>query len=297
MLAEILLLAAFAASAFAQSPTPSAKLAGVKSFQVKGGIVRAAFCGEDTIVVTQGSEGTFRVITLADGKQEAFRSEGGERRRFEPTLIAPLGKQAVILDEARWQVHRFSLDGNSLAQASLPTAGDEAEGMQRPVGLATDGKAVFVLDYDGVLHSLNWKGEVLSPAESGMKADHLTQLRYDAGGKRFHVLQPLAGRIISFPTPSTEANGESDDAASVSVALEIPREVLGNLMPTDFALMGDGRMLITVGTRLYMKDESGFAPVGVSAGFKDGGVLRVEAEGNRVLLYNHSGEMIVGELK
>lgn len=301
-----------AVSAIAQSPAPLAsaeatakpgpvKLASVKSFRVEGGIVRAVFCEESAIVATQGDAGTFRVITLPDGKQQAFRSEGGERRRFEPTLITPLRDEVAMLDEARWQVHRFSLDGNSLMQFSLPADGTG----ERPVGLASDGSALLVLDFDGALRKLNWQGEVV--AKMQVAAAQLTQLRYDAASRRVCALQPLMGRIVSFPASLLTAQDEpavtvggaesAESAADVSMALTIPREVLGNELPVDFALLADERILITIGSRLFVKTDGEWSPVEVPSGFKEPGALRVETSGSRVLLYNHAGEMMVGELK
>jgi len=296
---------ASAVSAFAQSPSSSTKLAGIKSFRVEGGIVRAVFCGESAIVVTQGDAGTFRVISLPDGKQQSFRSEGGERRRFEPTLIAPLGDEVAILDEARWQVHRFSLDGNSLKQFDLPSDGAVGNGAGdggRPVGLASEASALLVLDFDGGLRKLNWQGEVLGAMQ--IAASQLTQLRYDAATRRVYILQPLAGRIISIPIASLTAGatGEGGDesaesAAKVGMALTIPQQVLGSELPVDFALLADGRMLVTVGSRLFVKSGDDFTAVELPAGFNEPGAVRVETSGSRVLLYNHAGEMLVGELK
>jgi hypothetical protein len=281
----IVLLALPATAAFA-----AGKFVVIRKVKLEGGIVQARLLSDRLACATQGEEGRIAFFDTVEKRVDYHLSESGTLRRFIPTLLAGLGGRALVYDAARDRIEYFQADGNSLDSLGLPD------------GLSFDTDAPVSLiplggNFKDGIALLTERGRLLR--FTGGKLASTTDLRAKAARPELFFSRLTAlpnGAVFAF-SPNTGAvfTFAADGTLSNTVDLAA---LTGGLQPvTDAAPLAGGGMLFTSGKRLYRLDGGKATAIPIATQFQSAAPLFVDTRGDRVLVYNHDGEMLVGELQ
>jgi hypothetical protein len=258
--AFIILLLALAAAAAAP------RLTGLKQLGVEGGIYRARLLSNGLICATQADIGMFVFASPATAKVDYLHNELGESRPFTPTLIDGLGASALLMDESADKLYLFGKDGNATASCNLDSS-ILAVQYGSPVDILAAGTSFrdgfWLLTERGIVLRINDDGKLVSTIEL-RKVFGRPEAFFASGGKlKTYELLPALG---------------------------------GDLPVTDAVLLEDGSLAATRGKRLFKIAGLKANELNYS-GITDDAPVFLDAVGTRILLYNHTGEMIVGDLQ
>jgi hypothetical protein len=282
--ALITLLLALAAAAAAP------KLTGLQQLGVEGGIYRARLLSNGLVCATQADKGTFVFATPATAKVDYLHNELGESRPFTPTLIDGLGASALLMDESADKLYLFGKDGNATASCSLDDAVLAVQ-YGSPVDILAAGTGFrdgfWLLTERGFVLRINDDGKLVSTIElrKVFGRPEAFFARIGRRGSNLYAFSPSASCVMEF-TPS---------GGKVKIYELLPA-LGGDLPATDAVLLEDGSLAATRGKRLF-KITGLKATELTYAGITDDAPVFLDAVGTRVLLYNHTGEMIVGDLQ
>lgn len=266
------------------------KLADTKSFRLEGGIHSARLLSENYICATQSKSGSFALIDIRNGKVEHIHNELGEARSFLPTLAAALGGNALIFDEAGSRLHLFAKDGNSQASCGLAEA-VLATQYGSPVDVIPAGssfKAGFWL--------LTERGFALNVSNEGkLKTALDLRKNCNAPGVFFSKIGRRADRLYVYAY-STSQVFEVSTTGTLAKTHDLLTALGGELRPSDALLLEDGRIIAARGNRILVITEGKVEDL--SIGMKAGTDQRfLDKFGSKILIYTHSGEIVVGSLK
>lgn len=267
-----------------------AKLTDTKSFRLEGGIYLARLLSENYICATQDKSGSFALIDTRNGNIEHIHSELGENRPFSPTLLSALGGNALIFDEAGSRLHLFAKDGNSQASCEFSDA-VLATSYGSPVDVIPAGssfKAGFWL--------LTERGYVLNVnSDGGLKAALDLRKSCNAPGAFFSKIGKKADRLYVYAY-STSQIFEVSTSGTIAKTYDLLTALGGELRPSDALLLDDGRIIVARGSRIFVI--AGGKAEELSTGMKAESYQKfLDRLGNRILIYTHSGDMVVGSLK
>ncbi len=272
------------------STQAAVKLADTKSFQLEGGIYIARLLSENYICATQSKSGSFALIDIRNGNIEHIHNELGEARSFSPTLAAGMGGNALIFDEAASRLHSFAKDGNSQASCVFADA-VLATPYGSPVDIIPAGssfKAGFWL--------LTERGYVLNvSSDGGLKAALDLRKSCNAPGAFFSRIGKRADKLYVYAY-STSQLFEVTTSGTRTKTYDLLTALGEELRPSDALLLYDGRIIAARGSRVFVIT-SGKAEE-LSSGMKAGSEqMFLDRLGNRILIYTHSGDIVVGSLK
>lgn len=273
----------------AASPQAAAKLADAKSFRLEGGIYSARLLNENYICATQSKSESFALIDIRNGKIEHIHNELGEARSFSPTLVAALGGNALIFDEAASRLHLFAKDGNSQASCVLADA-VLATPYGSPVDVIPAGSS-----FKAGFWILTERGFLLNVSNEG-KLKTALDLRKSCNtpGAFFSKVGKKADRQYVYAY-NTSQIFEVSTSNALAKTYDVLTALGGELRPSDAMLLEDGRIIAARGSRVYIL--TGGKADEISAGLKAGSQMFLDKLGSRILIYTHSGDMVVGSLK
>lgn len=265
------------------------KLADAKSFQLEGGIYSARLLGENYICATQSQLGSFALIDIRSGRIEHIHNELGEARTFLPTLTAALGGNVLIFDEAGSRLHLFAKDGNSQASCELADA-VLATPYGSPVDVIPSGST-----YKAGFWLLTERGYALSVSSEGkLKAALDLRKRCNAPGAFFSRIGKRADKLCVYAY-STSQIFEVSTSGTLTKTYDLLTALGGELRPSDALLLEDGRIVTARGSRVLII--AGKKVEELSVNMNAGNQRFLDMFGNRVLIYTHSGDMVIGSLK
>jgi len=262
----------------------------IRKVTLEGPIVQARLVSGRLACATQGKSGRIAFFNTMEKRVDYRQSESGSMRRFIPTLVAGLGGRALVYDTARDRIEYFQSDGNSLESLGLPDS--LSFDTDPPVGLMPLGASFK----DG-LALLTERGRLLR--FTGGKLSSTTDLRAKAGRPElfFARLAPLPEGALFALSPNTGCAFTFAPDGTLTNTVDLGA-LTGGLRPvSDAAPLADCGMLFTVGKRLYRLDGGKPTAIPVAAQFQSNAPLFIDTRGDRVLVYNHDGEMLVGEFK
>ncbi len=268
----------------------AAKLSDVKALKHGGSIYRARLIGETHICASLGESGLFAFIDTRNGKVDIFHNELGETRLFYPTLVSSLARNALILDEASSRLHLFSKDGNSISSCGLASSI-----LTTPYGSPVDvipassnfKGGFWLLTERGFILRINSNGELVSSLD-------LRQALNKPEGF-FARLGNRADKLFAF-SYNTSQLYEVTTGGSLVKTYDLLPALGGDLPPSDALLLEDGRALVSRNKRVYIIKSGKADEVNLGANFQDS-PLFIDKAGERILVYNQSGELLVGTLK
>jgi hypothetical protein len=282
--AFIILLLALAAAAAAP------RLTGLKQLGVEGGIYRARLLSNGLICATQADIGMFVFASPATAKVDYLHNELGESRPFTPTLIDGLGASALLMDESADKLYLFGKDGNATASCNLDSS-ILAVQYGSPVDILAAGTSFrdgfWLLTERGIVLRINDDGKLVSTIEL-RKVFGRPEAFFARMGKRgsnLYAFSPSASCVMEFTPSGGKLN-----------TYELLPALGGDLPVTDAVLLEDGSLAATRGKRLFKIAGLKANELNYS-GITDDAPVFLDAVGTRILLYNHTGEMIVGDLQ
>lgn len=282
--AALLLSAAFAVCAKAPG------LTGAKQLGIDGGIHRARLISQDIACATQAESGLFAFANLTSGKVSYLHSELGESRGFYPTIVGEMQDSAIMLDEYSDRIYLFGQDGNATASCSI---GNDVLATQygSPVDILAAGNdfkdGFWLLTERGFVLRVNEDGKLVSKFEL-RRAFNMHEAYFARVGKH--------GQSLFAFSPNLSSLLEFTTAGKALKTYNLLQAIGGDLPVTDAVLTDNFGVLLTRGRRLFAVANGHSAEIDYS-GIDDDAPLFLDALGSRVLIYNHTGEILVGELK
>lgn len=264
----------------------------LKKVQLEGPIVRARLTGSEFVCATQGETGRFAFFNVSSGSVLYHLSESGSARRFHPTLVSPLRGSALVLDEARERIECFGSDGNATARCTL-SAAVLAVPLGTPVDMLAAGSSFsegfFILTERGRFLTVDSEGELVAEINlrelSGRPEAFFARLGRIAGDE-FFAFSPNSGCALVFT-----ADGE------LRRTIELSDVLAGDALFSDVIMLADGSLIASRGKRLTHVAAETIADIPVAPQFAEDAPLFLDSKGNHLLVYNHLGEMLVGEMQ
>ncbi len=292
ILVSSLMAATFLLWTLSATVSAAGKFVVLKKVQLEGPIVRARLTGSEFVCATQGETGRFAFFNVSSGSVLYHLSESGSARRFHPTLVSPLRGSALVLDEARERIECFGSDGNATGRCTL-TAAVLAVPFGSPVDMLAAGsnfsEGFFILTERGRFLTVDGEGELVSEINlrelSGRPEAFFARLGRIAGGE-FFTFSPNTGCVLVFT-----AYGE------LQRTIELSDILAGDAPFSDVIILADGSLIVSRGKRLTHVSGESIADIPVAPQFTEDAPLFLDNQGNRLLVYNHLGQMLVGEIQ
>lgn len=288
-----LILAALAAVLVAGSnhtAHAAGKFVVIRKVKLEGGIIQARLLSDRLACATQGDTGRIAFFDTVEKRVDYRLSESGAARRFIPTLLAGLGGRALVYDAAGDRIEYFQADGNSLDSLGLPDG--LSFDADAPVSLIPLGSSFK----DGIA-LLTERGRLLR--FTGGKLASTTDLRAKAARSELFFARLAAlpnGALFAF-SPNTGAAFTFAGDGALTNTVDLAALTGGSQPVNDAAPLAGSGIIFAAGKRLYRLNDGKATAIPVAAQFKSDAPLFVDARGARVLVYNHDGEMLVGELQ
>ncbi len=293
-----ILVCSLAAAAFLlwtlSAPVSAAgKFVVLKKVQLEGPIVRARLTGSELVCATQGETGRFAFFNVSSGSVLYHLSESGSARRFHPTLVSPLHGSALVLDEARERIECFGSDGNATARCTL-TAAVLAVPFGSPVDMLAAGRSFsegfFILTERGRFLTVDGEGELVSEMNlrelCGRPEAFFALLGRTPDSDEFFAFSPNTGCVLVF-TPE----------GKLRRTIKLSDILAGDAPFSDVIMLADGSLIVSRGKRLTHVSGESIADIPVAPQFTEDAPLFLDTQGNRLLVYNHLGQMLIGEMQ
>lgn len=265
----------------------------LKKVQLEGPIIRARLTGSEFACATQGDTGRFAFFTASTGGVLYHLSESGSVRRFHPTLVSGLKGSAVVLDEAHERIECFGSDGNATVRCTL-SAAVLAVPFGAPVdmlaGRSSFSEGFIILTERGRFLTVDSEGELVAEINlrelSGRPEAFFARLGYIPGSDEYFAFSPNTGCVLVFTAKS-----------ELRRTIELNSILTGDAPFSDIVILADGSMIASRGKRLTHVSGETIADIPVASQFAEDAPLFLDAHDNRLLVYNHLGRMLIGEIQ
>lgn len=265
----------------------------LKKVQLEGPVVCARLSGGEFVCATQGGTGRFAFFNISTGKVLYHLSESGSARRFHPTIVSGLNGSALVFDEARERIDCFGSDGNATARCTL-SAAVLAVPFGSPVDMLAAGSSFsdgfIILTERGRFLTVDSEGELVSEINlrelSGRPEAFFARLGRIPDSNGYFAFSPNTGCVLVFA-----ADGE------LRRTIELNSILAGDTQFSDVVILADGSLIASRGKRLIHMSGESIADIPVASQFKEDAPLFLDFLGKRLLVYNHLGEMLVGEMR
>jgi len=265
----------------------------LKKVQLEGPIVRARLAGSEFVCATQGNTGRFAFFSVSTGGVLYHLSESGSARRFHPTLVSELKGSAIVLDEAHERIECFGSDGNATARCTL-SAAVLAVPFGSPADMLAAGSSFsegfVILTERGRFLTVDSEGELVSEMNlrelSGRPEAFFARLGRVPDSDEYFAFSPNTGCVLVFTAES-----------ELRRTIELNSILAGDAPFSDFIILTDGSIIASRGKRLTHVSGETIADIPVAPQFAEDAPLFLDAHDNRLLIYNHLGRMLIGEMQ